>query len=103
ALAAGTPQLILPFAYDQMDNALRVKRLSAGDWIKPGKRSAVAIADALKKIIEPQSAVQAQTIATRFGGGTGLECAADLIDQFRSNRDSANGSLAKAFTLLKRN
>jgi UDP:flavonoid glycosyltransferase YjiC (YdhE family) len=31
ALAAGTPQLILPFAYDQMDNALRVKKLGAGD------------------------------------------------------------------------
>src|SRR5206468_929261 len=43
ALAAGTPQLILPFAYDQMDNAVRVKRLQAGDWLKPRNRSAPAL------------------------------------------------------------
>ena len=41
ALAAGIPQLIAPFAYDQFDNAARIERLgagrrvsacSAGDW-----------------------------------------------------------------------
>jgi rhamnosyltransferase subunit B len=101
ALAAGRPQLILPFAYDQMDNALRVKRLRAGDWLKPGKRSSVAIAAALKKVIEPQVAVQAQTVAKRFNGCSGLECAADLIDKFRSDRNSSRGSLIQAFTLIE--
>jgi rhamnosyltransferase subunit B len=41
ALAAGIPQLIAPFAYDQFDNAARIDRMgagrrvsarSAGDW-----------------------------------------------------------------------
>jgi UDP:flavonoid glycosyltransferase YjiC (YdhE family) len=41
ALAAGIPQLIAPFAYDQFDNAARIERMgagrrvsacSAGDW-----------------------------------------------------------------------
>jgi rhamnosyltransferase subunit B len=88
ALAAGKPQLILPFAWDQMDNALRVKKLRAGDWLKPGNRSIGAIAAALKKVIEPQAAVQAQTITNRFGGHSGLECAADLIEEFLSRRTS---------------
>jgi UDP:flavonoid glycosyltransferase YjiC (YdhE family) len=34
ALAAGVPQLIMPMAHDQFDNAHRVARLGAGDVIK---------------------------------------------------------------------
>jgi rhamnosyltransferase subunit B len=33
ALRAGVPQLIHPMAYDQHDNAWRLKRLGVGDWI----------------------------------------------------------------------
>src|SRR5204862_2935338 len=35
ALAAGLPQLIVPMAWDQPDNAFRVKDLGAGDWTSP--------------------------------------------------------------------
>ena len=34
ALAAGTPQLVLPQAFDQFDNARRVHALGAGDFIQ---------------------------------------------------------------------
>ena len=34
ALAAGTPQLVLPLAFDQFDNARRVKALGVGDMIQ---------------------------------------------------------------------
>ena len=34
AVAAGTPQLILPVAFDLVDNAKRVKQLGVGDWLK---------------------------------------------------------------------
>ncbi len=37
ALAAGIPQLIRPFSHDQPDNAARVRRLGAGEWIWPAK------------------------------------------------------------------
>jgi UDP:flavonoid glycosyltransferase YjiC (YdhE family) len=33
ALNAGLPQLLHPMAYDQMDNAWRIRRLGVGDWI----------------------------------------------------------------------
>ncbi len=39
ALAAGTPQLALPLAYDQADNAVRVKNLGVGDWLNVRHRS----------------------------------------------------------------
>jgi rhamnosyltransferase subunit B len=36
ALAAGVPQLITPFVYDQIDNAVRLARLSGGIQLAPG-------------------------------------------------------------------
>jgi rhamnosyltransferase subunit B len=33
ALQAGIPQLLHPMAYDQHDNAWRIRRLGAGDWV----------------------------------------------------------------------
>src|SRR5262245_8385251 len=70
-----------PFAFDQMDNALRVKKLGAGDWLKPRNRSTEALAAPLKEVIGPEPSVQAKIIATRFEGRSGLECAADSIDE----------------------
>ena len=40
AFAAGIPQLVLPLAHDQHDNAARVVRLQAGLRIKPNPRDA---------------------------------------------------------------
>lgn len=33
ALAAGVPQLVVPNAHDQFDNAARLQRLGVGDWL----------------------------------------------------------------------
>lgn len=35
AFAAGVPQLVVPLAHDQPDNAMRVKRLGVGDFLRP--------------------------------------------------------------------
>lgn len=34
ALAAGTPQIVRPMAFDQFDNATRVEKLGCGSWLK---------------------------------------------------------------------
>jgi rhamnosyltransferase subunit B len=47
ALAAGTPQLVLPLAWDQPDNAARVRRLGAGSSLGARHRSAARLAEAL--------------------------------------------------------
>jgi UDP:flavonoid glycosyltransferase YjiC (YdhE family) len=67
ALAAGVPQLVLPFAYDQFDNAAQVRRLGVGEWLPPRRRSAAHLAAALKRLECPAVAehckIAAQNLA----------------------------------------
>ena len=58
ALATGTPQLILPLAFDQRDNAMRVKRLGAGDWLPRRTRGGPSIAKALARLMTPGAAAE---------------------------------------------
>ena len=50
ALAAGIPQLIMPLAHDQPDNATRVRRLGAGTLLWPDEFTAENIARELDKL-----------------------------------------------------
>jgi UDP:flavonoid glycosyltransferase YjiC (YdhE family) len=81
ALAAGTPQLILPLAWDQPDNAARVKRLGAGDWLRRGRRSGPHLARALARLLTPQTQARCQAVAARFGGDDGLDAAARWVEE----------------------
>jgi rhamnosyltransferase subunit B len=49
-LAAGVPQLIMPMAHDQPDNAARVKRMGVGDYLYPKAFRAEEIARRLKEL-----------------------------------------------------
>ena len=51
-LAAGVPQLIMPLAHDQPDNALRVKKMGGGDYLYPRKFRAAAVAERLRSLID---------------------------------------------------
>ncbi len=82
AFAAGTPQLIFPFAFDQLDNALRVKTLGAGNWLKPNRAKAPAMAAVLAKLILPEATARAQSVATRLHGRSGIERAVEWIETF---------------------
>src|SRR5205085_298614 len=52
ALVAGVPQLIVPHAFDQVDNAVRVKRLGGGNWIKPNQVTADRLAGLLAALLQ---------------------------------------------------
>jgi rhamnosyltransferase subunit B len=82
ALAAGTPQLIVPFAYDQKDNALRIKKLGTGDWLASGLCNSELLSKAIKGILGPRFGAQARTIAKRCEENNGLHRAADLVEEF---------------------
>jgi rhamnosyltransferase subunit B len=60
ALAAGVPQLLLPNGFDQFDNAARVRRLGAGDWLPSGprRRMAAHIAAALARLLGSASVAE---------------------------------------------
>ena len=86
ALAAGTPQVILPFAFDQEDNGDRVTRLGVGAYVKPRRINAATLTAALRKVLSPEIGARCRALAPRCAGD-GLEMAADLVEAFAARRD----------------
>jgi rhamnosyltransferase subunit B len=89
ALAAGTPQLVLPIAFDQLDNATRVRRLGAGDWLKPNRRGGAALADALARLMTPAVRERCRAVAARFAGDDSLAVAARCIEELANRATDA--------------
>ena len=82
ALAAGIPQLIMPLAHDQHDNASRVKRLNAGAEIPTNQYRARNVADALQKMIkDPRMQARCREVADRFKGHDPIGETCDLIER----------------------
>jgi rhamnosyltransferase subunit B len=50
-LAAGVPQLIMPMAHDQPDNAARCRRFGVGDYLYPGAFKPARIAGSLTRLL----------------------------------------------------
>jgi UDP:flavonoid glycosyltransferase YjiC (YdhE family) len=90
ALASGTPQLILPFGFDQMDNAARVERLGAGLSVrfKPGRETAVEAG--LKRLLD-EGKTDGCRRASRLCADDpdALDASVALVEEF----SSANGAL----------
>lgn len=80
ALAAGVPQVILPLAYDQKDNAIRVKRLGAGDWVRAGRASGPAISEKLASVMGDDFRARCAKLAGQFSGECALEAAAREVE-----------------------
>ena len=80
-LAAGVPQLITPLSHDQPDQAVRIKRLGVGDWLRPGSISADSLAAKLRPLLEqPSVAERCVELSTQTRQTDGLTTAADLIE-----------------------
>jgi UDP:flavonoid glycosyltransferase YjiC (YdhE family) len=80
ALAAATPQLLIPFSYDQPDNAHRVRRMGAGGFLPQRLANGRNISRALAGLIHPTVQDRCQAISSRFDGVDGLEYAANWIE-----------------------
>jgi len=81
ALGAGVPQLIHPMAYDQHDNAARLRRLGVGDGLTPDRYRADAVADRLRKLLDsPGVAERCREIAGRLARARPLADAAERIE-----------------------
>jgi rhamnosyltransferase subunit B len=81
ALEAGCPQLILPLAWDQPDNAARVERMGAGLSLGPRRRSSGNLSRALARLTAPDFRDRCRAIALRAGREDGLELAAGWVEQ----------------------
>jgi UDP:flavonoid glycosyltransferase YjiC (YdhE family) len=74
ALAAGVPQLVMPLAHDQPDNAARVRRLGAGRAIAVKKFRGPAVAAALGELIgSAEVRARCRAVAAKFAGDGGVE------------------------------
>lgn len=81
ALAAGVPQLVLPVAFDQTDNAVRVKRLGGGDWLLARRAGPARMAAALAAVMTPAGSQRSQAVASRFTAEDALDAAARHVEE----------------------
>jgi UDP:flavonoid glycosyltransferase YjiC (YdhE family) len=92
ALEAGCPQLVLPLAWDQPDNAARVLRLGVGVTLGPRQRGGGHLARALARLTAPSVRERCLVVASQAAEWDGLEVAADLVEQMGTARAGSPGS-----------
>jgi UDP:flavonoid glycosyltransferase YjiC (YdhE family) len=82
ALAAGRPQLIVPVAFDQPDNARRAVALGSARAIPFRQASAGAMARELAALLQmPDAAARASTIGEDVAREDGARSAADALEK----------------------
>jgi UDP:flavonoid glycosyltransferase YjiC (YdhE family) len=86
AMAAGTPQLICPLCFDQMDNGARAKKLGVGDWLNSRNRNGRQMAGALTKLMSLETKSRCDALALRFGASNALATAAQFIEGFAEDK-----------------
>ena len=81
ALRAGCPQLVMPMAFDQPDNAVRLERLGVGRYLRPSRFTGVAAARELEALLGSEEVARAcRDIASRFEGIDPVTRTCELIE-----------------------
>jgi rhamnosyltransferase subunit B len=87
AMRAGRPMLIVPYAHDQPDNALRAKKLGISETVARGEYRADRVAPALGRLLDDESAaVRARQVAAVVAAENGPATAADAIERTFAGR-----------------
>ncbi|MGJ7913994.1 glycosyltransferase [Massilia sp. LXY-6] len=74
ALRAGTPQLVVPLAHDQFDNAARVAALGVGAGLPASKLDDAQLTAALRQLLgDDRLAGRCREVARRFDAGQPLQ------------------------------
>lgn len=81
AIAAGIPQLVVPWAHDQPDNAVRVRRLKLGDFLLPKAYTPANVEERLRRLMSPDVRENCQRRAMDLAGSQSLEKASLLIEE----------------------
>jgi len=80
SFAAGVPQLVMPLAHDQFDNAMRVRKLGCGDFVLPKHFTTRAVADKLGELAAGKCAPSCGGFAREIARATPVKTACDLIE-----------------------
>ncbi len=84
ALAAGVPQIVVPSAHDQPDNAVRIRHLGVGDFLLPRDYKTATVLKYLDRLL--RSPAVKENCIRRVGDvadSRSLEQACDLMEQLR--------------------
>ena len=95
-LLAGVPTLIVPFAFDQSDNAEHAYRLGTSRTLYRKNYLAPRVANELHKLLQPTYARTAHEVSQRLKQENGPGRAADLIEQVLSGRQNRSEELVYA-------
>jgi zeaxanthin glucosyltransferase len=97
ALSAGTPMLVVPIAFDQPGVATRVTYAGAGLHLTPRKASTMAIAKALRRLVEDVSfGQQARRVGKTIESAGGVHEVARVVMSVAS-KSNASSRGAKGF------
>ncbi len=102
-LRAGVPTLIVPFAFDQSDNAAHAARLGTSRTVYRRSYKAERVARELDNLLsKPQYALKAKEVGAHLRSEYGAATAADLIEQFLSGSNK-NEKSDEELTYASRN
>lgn len=80
ALSAGVPQLVQPLAFDQRDNALRLRRLGVAEEILPNRFRGEAVAAALGRLLSDDGvAERCESYSAKLDRRASLASACDRL------------------------
>ena len=81
ALRAGVPQLVVPHAHDQPDNAWRVERLGVARTLRAGRYEAGRAAPLLAELLEGPVSERAREVGERVRSEGGAAEACDALEE----------------------
>jgi rhamnosyltransferase subunit B len=82
ALFAGAPQLVMPMAFDQHDNADRLEKLGVARSLLPRRFRGAAVARVLRELLDsPSVATSCRSVADRLGRADARAEACRWIEQ----------------------
>jgi UDP:flavonoid glycosyltransferase YjiC (YdhE family) len=81
AMRAGVPQLIMPYAYDQPDNAARMARLGVGLSVSRKDYRAAAIEKQLRALSTPSFRQRAREVGNKVSTERGVTLACEVVER----------------------
>ncbi len=89
-LRAGIPTLIVPFAFDQPDNAAHAERMGTSRTLHRSQYKSNRVARELDKLLNnPQYALQAKTVGEQLRREKGAARACDFIEEYMDSGKAA--------------
>jgi UDP:flavonoid glycosyltransferase YjiC (YdhE family) len=86
ALAAGTPQIVVPTVFDQADNGARIEQLGVGASIPARKFNVSSGVAALDRVLGKSYARACADVKARFAGVQTLPQTADWVERTFAER-----------------